>query len=189
MDAKKMMNSDGVKVAMTILKVAILVYLVAALWYPKTAMSDALGTPFFKGVLLLAVVVASMLDIPLAVLLTTLLIVVVIQSPDKTTAIMASANKPKEVGVASHSNTIQDVYARTPVISQDDKALEIATLKANDVLVSSEADDQIFKLAHISDAKLQNIQTSAVDPHLVGYEEDDVATIDMATVLTPGLEK
>ena len=187
MDAK-MMNSDGMKVATTIIKVAILVYLVTALWYPKTAISHVLATPLAKGVLLLAVVVASMLDIPLAVLLTTLLIVVVIQSPEKTTAVIATAYKPKDVQTASRSNTIQDAYARTPV-SRDNKALEIATLKTNDVVVSSEVDDHIFKLAHISDAKLLEIQTSAVDPHLVGYEEDDVATIDMATVLTPGLEK
>jgi len=172
---------------LTIVKLIILLYLGVSVFYPSRTLNAVFGNIVFKGLLLLAIITASMFDIPLAILLTAWLIVLVIQTQDmhagpKTGAVAdvqhkpAAKPQPKTQQQAMNDVSKRNIATAVGVRHQDD---------AYDYELTTEDDKEILRLAHVSDDSLIRIQTSAIDPHLVGYEEDDVATIDMETIITP----
>jgi len=146
------------------------------------------GNMFSKGMLLLGIVIASMFDIPLAILLTTWLIIVVIQTHkvphgDKhkhnNNAHNQKHDSHPQAASSAQKKTVHDIANRNVNMIAESKT------EINDYDISTEDDKEIMRLAHVSDDTLLRIQTSAIDPQLVGYEEDDVATVDMTTIITP----
>lgn len=178
------MDKVAVDIAFYFVKIVLIIYILASIWWPMRAVNRALNTMAGKAVLLLGIVVAAMFDVPLAILFTATMIIAVVSEERPATA-GAPATK-KEAAAPVKPSHPQHPQPQAPAQSEPQPHKHVQYKKPQEKEgenTLAPIDMEILQLAHVSEDRLIRIQTSALDPSLVGYEEDVVATVDMSTVL------
>ena len=178
------------------IKLVLMFYIVASIWYPVRAINCLLDQLWFKALVLASIVVCAMLDVPLAILLAACLVVAIVNNDTVSCGGLAPA-------ASVHDTIIKPQAPRAPKSGGDlriydahqNSGIPLAQPKEDSLNVKYASpssvelqpiDMEIIKLSHVSEERLAAVQTSAIEQELVGYEEDNVATVDMETVLLVG---
>jgi hypothetical protein len=180
------MDKVSVDIALYFVKIVLVLYIVVSIWWPMREVNWALNTMAGKAVLLLGIVVAAMFDVPLAILFTATMIIAVVSEERPAPAKAASAPEPSHIASSSRPSQPQSQSqpkASPQIQSQSKSKTSQKEDDDDDKTPLMPIDIEILQLAHVSEDRLVSIQTSAIDPSLVGYEEDVVATVDMSTIL------
>jgi len=182
----------AIDIALFFVKITLVCYITLSVWWPMRSVNHTLNSVAGKAVLLLAVVISSMFDVPLAVLITVTMILAILSDevapevpkaePKADPKALAPASAPAS---ASAATAKPDANLRIYDPKQESK---VPPMPIEDQVVEASApltaiDHDIIRMSHVPEDRLANAQTSALDPSLVGYEEETVARVDMPTTL------
>jgi len=181
----------AIDIALFFVKITLVCYITLSVWWPLRSVNHTLNSVAGKAVLLLAVVISSMFDVPLAVLITVTMILAILsdevapevpKAEQKAIAVVPKASAPAS---ASAATAKPDANLRIYDPKQESK---VPPMPIEDQVVEASApltaiDHDIIRMSHVPEDRLANAQTSALDPSLVGYEEETVARVDMPTTL------
>lgn len=207
------MDSALVHLVTFFIKLALMFYIIVSIWYPVRAINCLLDQLWFKAIVLASIVVCAMLDVPLAILLAACLVVAIVnndtvgcnggskaakaaakahaQAPAQ--AVLDSIIKPQpqqsppSAPKSGGDLRIYDAHKTSgiPLAQPKEDAPNVKYASPSSVELEA-IDMEIIKLSHVSEERLAAVQTSAIEQGLMGYEEDNVATVDMETVLLVG---
>lgn len=171
-------------------KLALLAYIIVSAWYPIVSVNRVINLTIVKAVLLFAIVLAAMYDVPLAILLTVTMVVAVVSEGTKSMQQNTVSSAPAKAGARAPLHAPVKAEANLRIYDQK-QASVIPVMHVNTATHHNEnaaapltpLDQDIIRISHVPEDRLASVQTSALDPDLIGYEEELVATVDMPTLL------
>jgi hypothetical protein len=163
-------------------KLALLAYIIISSWRPIVSINRFIDLSVVKVLLLLAIITSAMYDVPLAILLTVTMIVAIVSEGTK--AIPAKVHTPTSkdaIKLKGANLRIYDPKQNSVIPPMPVNTAQQPNIKQDEPL--AQIDQDIMRISHVPEERLASAQTSALDPDLIGYEEELVASIDMPTLL------